>query len=526
METKPSKPECKLVIAGPGAGKTHNMVQKVLECMETLHPTKFCVVITYTNAATEEIKSRLAQHVKIPANVFIGTIHSFLNRFVIIPYLSLLRTNINTDKTFLQISSDDIVRKKMNKKGRDVAVIRKRVYEHLNLKGLITFDQTIDLAIGTLKNIAVKNIIYNRLQYLFIDEFQDIDNKQFSIIETIRKGKKTKIYCVGDPEQYISGFRNSKAEFKNIPILKICDKNQYQLDFIYNNHRCSYPIIDFLNNFNSREYRTRTFSQEKVQNQNVSVHKVHYILSNDLAEILTQFKDLYEETGYTSDDVFILAKRNPIVKKIQKKLPIFRNISNNQTISSLQLMISSITTLCKKSEHQIITEANISKICFRKFIVKCIKKRFKTDIEFKEFIESELEIKVSDEINENQHSDLISGRNTKIDLKQNCPTVSNIHNAKGLEKKVVLCIAKEQKELEHWLECNSDIRAEIVKNNGKKDKEYDDYCRLGYVAFSRAEESLCIACLEKIDDSLKDKIKGLGIEVIGTNQTLRQGALF
>jgi len=82
MITQQANPKCKLVIAGPGAGKTHNMVQKVLECMETLHPTRFCVVITYTNAATAEIKSRLSQNMKIPPNVFVGTIHSFLNQFV------------------------------------------------------------------------------------------------------------------------------------------------------------------------------------------------------------------------------------------------------------------------------------------------------------------------------------------------------------------------------------------------------------------------------------------------------------
>lgn len=519
MKLKLIKPE--LVIAGPGAGKTHNMVQNILNCIGDLHPTKFCVVITYTNAATEEIKSRLAKNVKIPANVFIGTIHSFLNKFVIIPYLSLLDNNISIDKTFLQISSDDIVKSKMRIRGNDSAIIRKNVYKYLNSKGLITFDQTIDLTIECLKNKTVKNIICRRLKYLFIDEFQDINNKQFDIIETIRKGKRTKIYCVGDPEQYISGFSNRKAEYKGIPILKICGKKQYSLDFIYNNHRCSFPITNFLNKFNSRLYQDKTFQQQKVLNKNISKHKINYINSDDLDKILFRFKELYESEGYKSNDVFILAKKNEIVEKVSEKLPLSNVLSKSKVIGRLELMINSITTLCKKSEYTLITEANISKFEFRKIVLRCLKKTFVNDTDFKEFIEDELGINLIGHITERKHSLLIDMKVIRVvQQKKECSTISNIHNAKGLERTVVLCIAKTQKELEYWLETNSEIRTATVKKiiNGteKKDHENDDYSRLGYVAFSRAKELLCIACLEKIDSSLVTKLNELGVIQLNT----------
>ena len=41
-----------------------------------------------------------------------------------------------------------------------------------------------------------------------------------------------------------------------------------------------------------------------------------------------------------------------------------------------------------------------------------------------------------------------------------------------------------------------------------------DTCREGFVAFSRAKELLCIACLEKLDSSALGAIHHLGIEVI------------
>lgn len=46
--------DCTLVIAGPGAGKTTNMVVEIINCLPYLAPSRFMAVITYTNAATEK----------------------------------------------------------------------------------------------------------------------------------------------------------------------------------------------------------------------------------------------------------------------------------------------------------------------------------------------------------------------------------------------------------------------------------------------------------------------------------------
>ena len=100
-----------------------------------------------------------------------------------------------------------------------------------------------------------------------------------------------------------------------------------------------------------------------------------------------------------------------------------------------------------------------------------------------------------------------------------CFTLSNIHNVKGLESKVVLCIAKTKQELELWLETNVNEREKTILRKNKNDKlvkddELDDYPRIGYVAFSRAKELLCIACQEKIDEELKNRIEKLNIQII------------
>lgn len=76
---------------------------------------------------------------------------------------------------------------------------------------------------------------------------------------------------------------------------------------------------------------------------------------------------------------------------------------------------------------------------------------------------------------------------------------SSIHRAKGLEATSVLVVAYSNNELKKWL------------NYHEADKNPDDDYRLGYVAFSRARDILCIACLEKICNETIKNLESLNI---------------
>lgn len=73
--------------AGAGGGKTSSMVDSVCQKIPSLNSNRFLCVITYTNDASRDIKERLSNRVEVPSNVFIGTIHSFLYRFVFKPHM-------------------------------------------------------------------------------------------------------------------------------------------------------------------------------------------------------------------------------------------------------------------------------------------------------------------------------------------------------------------------------------------------------------------------------------------------------
>lgn len=242
----PVKP--KLVIAGPGAGKTYLMVDKIIEALPDLENHRYMVVVTYTNSATQNIKKRLSKRIAVPPNLFIGTTHSFLNRFIVIPYASINNKEINGEKLFIQCSTEKVLEKLFKKQkkpdNRAVNAIRHKVKRALLKDGYITYDQTLSLAEECFGNKRIKEITSNRIQYLFVDEFQDINNKIFGIIEGLRKQKKTIIYSVGDPEQYIQSFDSSIKKFNNLPILKASRNSQYitTIDKSNGNYR---PLLIF-----------------------------------------------------------------------------------------------------------------------------------------------------------------------------------------------------------------------------------------------------------------------------------------
>ena len=134
-----------LVIAGPGAGKTYNMVESIIEALQDLSPSRYIAVITYTNSATNNIYNRLSKRIIIPENLFIGTMHSFLNRFIIIPFSSHGIEEVGKEKIFIQCGIDDVFQKvekmkdksKRSKTNQDAAVIKSNIKttlkEHRNL---------------------------------------------------------------------------------------------------------------------------------------------------------------------------------------------------------------------------------------------------------------------------------------------------------------------------------------------------------------------------------------------------------
>src|ERR1700722_16925156 len=77
-------PDVRVVEAGPGSGKTRALVARYLQ--EASRPERGVALLSFTNAAVDEARRRAssAPHL-LRAPHFVGTIDTFLHRFVVTP---------------------------------------------------------------------------------------------------------------------------------------------------------------------------------------------------------------------------------------------------------------------------------------------------------------------------------------------------------------------------------------------------------------------------------------------------------
>jgi DNA helicase-2/ATP-dependent DNA helicase PcrA len=513
--------KARLVIAGPGAGKTHNMVNEIVQNLPNLSSCRFMAVITYTNAATNNIKERLSKKITVPPNLFIGTIHSFLNKFIVIPFSSFSDISIPQEKLFLQFGIDkafDHIQKNSPKKAvtfEEVAKLRARIADSLKKKGYITFDQTLTLSRDSMTVPRIAYQVANRLQFLFVDEFQDSGNEIFSILEVIRKIGLTQIYCVGDPEQYIQSFDSSIRSFTNIPILKAAANSSYLVALNNNNFRCSQPIVDFLNHFNCREFNGVRFSQV-VRDKSTDCPPKHLASApavfffktqgGSVSSAIERFSNVCDTENISMENRCLLAKEERLVKRIIAAVNNkYMNPKKTGSLSPVSIIRDTVLYVLSINSEEFYNVYKKTSHDLRKLAVELFHAIDRGDI-----------------MNENQfvnylrdNHNLYPNRGMLIkveDLRSSialpggsgAPTVANIHTIKGLEHKAVLVFAKNEEELAAWLETD----------RSKRDSDKNDVCRIGYVAFSRAERLLAISCLGSISTDTENILKSKGVKII------------
>jgi len=214
--------------AVPGSGKTTVLLAKLL-ILEKHLPFKDgsgILVISHTNAAVDEVKKRIENHCPrlFAYPNFIGTIQSFVDKFLAIPFY----TNLYKRKLFR--IDDEIYNEKVyiphdawgwvhnNPHNKDKVLYKSRLDENgeliigfnssekfplktktsntymailkmkktLKERGILCFDDAYFLAMKYLKKYPlIKYLLQNRFRYVFVDEMQDMNKRQYELLENI-----------------------------------------------------------------------------------------------------------------------------------------------------------------------------------------------------------------------------------------------------------------------------------------------------------------------------------------------------
>ena len=500
--------DCHLVIAGAGAGKTTDMIKEVVERLGELQPQRFMVVITYTNAATEDIRMKLDKKIKMPQNLFIGTIHSFLNRFILSPYSKLFGYT-----PFETVFIDEI--KLGYKCSNEYAEKNQKikVSDSLLKKGIVCHDKTMEICHKIIQHAEIRNAISNRVQMMFIDEYQDSTLIQHEIFEAILNGGNTKFYFVGDPEQYIFAFRygsslikkESKPKcFEEIPIMRLKEKVKPENTYCWlNNKRSNAVIVKFLNKFNTQ-------LTQKVFSTTLKNNSVKFIDLVNLRDIIECFDKCCKRADFSKEvpKRYFLSYKNCTFESVAAEFNLLY-MSNDSSIRETKPLfggINLILGITGKTRKIFCEELGITDLELRKMGMKILKKinanPLLSSINFTDFLKTNLKIKISNESNCSQSFEKLTKifwkiEGTRTDL------YSTIHKAKGLEADAVLVVAEKLSRFRKWLETD----------RTKRFSDKVDECRIGFVGFSRARELLCIACMEDIGN-LRAELQKLDVEII------------
>jgi superfamily I DNA/RNA helicase len=320
------------VFAGPGAGKTHFLVENIKNIVteqKSVSQSRLRKVlcVTYTNAAVDEIKERLN---RFSDSVEIFTIHSFIIEHIIKPFQSDLRSIISEEfgidtnsrkpitsqieglgilhgidkediyKFVNDITSENAVLTYSKKVMGDVQINIADFAEHHNDKEFkvklsvgkiplneakaikeyiwsvarkLTHDEILYFGYRILKhNSTALYALRVKFPFVFVDEFQDTNPVQAMILKLIGE-ESTVVGVIGDVAQSIYSFQGAKPSHFN----SLSFGNKTIDDYmIKGNRRSAENIVNFCNYLRQSD---TGFSQKTIRKQTQNI-PVRFLIGN------------------------------------------------------------------------------------------------------------------------------------------------------------------------------------------------------------------------------------------------------
>ncbi len=292
-------PEPVLVLAGPGTGKTRVLIARIIWTI-THHkvPPENILALTFTNKAASEIKQRLLSLSGSQGeNVWTGTIHGFalqilrkyhdrlglhrhfsvcdsvyqnhLIRELCAPYI---RENLEAKIRAVSLAfSNHLISKKPLP---PFAADRYQEYEkYLSTHNLIDFDQILVFCHRLLaENHDILSQYQHQYQAILIDEFQDTDSIQYTILKMLAN-KHRNIFVVADDDQSIYTWRGASPE--NIHKF-LADFQIKEPVYLRINYRSGDKIVDAANRVIEKTERLEREKPQEINEQIENEVAIHF----------------------------------------------------------------------------------------------------------------------------------------------------------------------------------------------------------------------------------------------------------
>lgn len=339
-----------MVLAGPGAGKTYVITNRVKALIDEygVKPEQI-LVVTFSKAAAVEMKERfemLTGGRRLP--VRFGTFHSVFFQILRLAYhyevkdiatpalkyrfleetLNETGYGVDDKKEFLS----DIEKEISRVKGEGIEIdcyfssacsaeIFQKMYrgyqEKLQRHRCLDFD---DMVVYTYQLLKEREDIRRRWQaqfrYLLIDEFQDINRLQYETVCMLAEPENN-LFIVGDDDQSIYGFRGAKPGIMLSFPKRFPDTKQIVLGV---NYRCSDEIMkaaERLIGKNNERYEKHIVAN-KGKEQPVHMKKCEN-LPDEAEKIVAQIQ-MYQKEGIVYQEMAVLFRTNMQMRLLAGKL--------------------------------------------------------------------------------------------------------------------------------------------------------------------------------------------------------------
>lgn len=351
-----------LILAGAGSGKTRVLTSRIANLIKSGVRAKEILAVTFTNKAAKEMRERLASILgeEVVKYMWVGTFHSICGR--------ILRQDVDSfsfpsgkklDKNFTiydeqdslaviknaikKLNLDDkiyapklvktIISNAKNKmqdafsfstfardfKSQKIAEIFEEYENSLNNNNAIDFDDMLMLAVKLLEKCPeVREKYFARFQHILVDEFQDTNQAQYSLVKMLytnldNKNMENRSLCVvGDVDQSIYSWRG--ADFKIIL--------NFQRDFqettvikLEQNYRSTENILNAANSIieNNEERVEKNLYSQKGEGE-----KIQYFEAQDEADEATYIAKTIKRAGEDYNKFAILYRTNAQSRAIEE----------------------------------------------------------------------------------------------------------------------------------------------------------------------------------------------------------------
>jgi|LSQX01.1.fsa_nt_gb DNA helicase-2/ATP-dependent DNA helicase PcrA len=345
-----------LILAGAGSGKTRVLTHRIAYLIgeKDIYPGSI-LAITFTNKAAREMRDRIDRLVGAGSdNIWVSTFHSTCVRilrrdiekidydrsFVIFDYSDqqtvvkdcIKELNLN-EKNFPpksvlhtigqakdELITTDIYTKMYESDFRmsKIAKIYELYQKKLKQNNALDFDDIIMLTIKLFNNNPeVLSFYQKKFRYILVDEYQDTNTAQYSLISLLAQ-EHCNLCVVGDDDQSIYGWRGAnirnildfEKEFKGCKVVKL-----------ERNYRSTSTILDAANNVirnnigrKNKSLWTEKEGGEKIKYRECSnEHEEAYYVSGEIKRLATSCGKQYK-------DIAILYRVNAMSRVLEEML--------------------------------------------------------------------------------------------------------------------------------------------------------------------------------------------------------------